>query len=529
MKKKIILIMLILLAVGIVAEKKPTLVIRSADRKIITEDKLEAYKVEITWDEYIIYADYLEFNKKTNIIRAEGRVTMASKNTVISGDKLKFNIKEKTGEIYETSGRLAPSLSYTTDKLHQVDNETLTFKKFMFTTCTQCNPRWKITCSKGKIKKEKYIEMKNVFFKVKNIPIFYFPYLRYPVNKNGRSTGFLFPKIGTSSLKGFFLLNAFYWSLSEHADVTFHFDYFSRAGMGVAEEFRYINRKMEGNLKFYFIDYKDSIVFKDGTCPIDKNIFFSRNPADYSLNIQHNQNIDFLNTKIIATVDKQSDDNFKRLFSNDFYTTQKRISRSSVSIQSTLSNLKLSARASQNNTYDTINDSSSTITYLPTLGLNLKNQTIWKLPLYFSLDASYSIIKRVGKSYEEEEEELLQNIQSKRLRIEPSIKMNLLNLRWLNAALTIQTTHNYYPQSLALQTQEEEEADDAEGDGTGSIGNEDEESEVLGEDEEEDEEPEIVDVPLHLHYQSAVLNVKGPVLGRLYMLKHSKIKHLIEP
>ncbi|MCP4154908.1 MAG: LPS-assembly protein LptD, partial [bacterium] len=44
-----------------------------------------------------------------------------------------------------------------------------------------------------------------------------------------------------------------------------------------------------------------------------------------------------------------------------------------------------------------------------------------------------------------------------------------------------------------------------------------------------DEEPEIVDVPLHLHYQSAVLNVKGPVLGRLYMLKHSKIKHLIEP
>jgi len=57
-----------------------------ADNQEITENKLIASgNVEIAWEDYRIYADYLEFNQETKDLLAKGRVTMASSATVITG------------------------------------------------------------------------------------------------------------------------------------------------------------------------------------------------------------------------------------------------------------------------------------------------------------------------------------------------------------------------------------------------------------------------------------------------------------
>ncbi len=252
MKQKIIILILIVLVTAPMFAKKSAPTIKADDQQI-TENKLIASgNVEIAWDGYRIYADYLEFDQETKIIMAKGRVTMASRETVLTGDKLSFNLKEKTGEMYDSYGQLPPTIRYHTQKIKQVNDDTLKFDKLDFTSCTQCKPRWKITCSKGKIKKEKYIAMSHVLFKIKNIPVLYLPYLRYPVNKNGRSTGLLFPKIGSNAMKGFFLSNSLYWAISENTDLTLNFDYFSKAGIGAGEEFRYLFNNTEGNVQFYF-------------------------------------------------------------------------------------------------------------------------------------------------------------------------------------------------------------------------------------------------------------------------------------
>ncbi|MCP5102671.1 MAG: LPS-assembly protein LptD, partial [bacterium] len=280
-QKTIILIALIFLAAGGTGwlnaqQTKTTEAKISADDQYMDENKLIASgNVEIAWEDYRIYADYLEFDQDTKEITAKGRVTMSSGETVISGDKLKFNLKERSGEMYDTYGQLLPSLRYSTDKLTQVDNETLTFDKFNFTSCSQCVPRWIITCSKGKIKKEKYIEMKNVLFKIKKIPLFYIPYLRYPIQKDGRATGFLIPKFGTSNTRGFFFLNSFFWAMSRNLDLTLSFDYYGKAGIGVAEELRYLTRNMDGSVKFYFFKYK-----KD-------NALNTESKSDYLLKMEH--------------------------------------------------------------------------------------------------------------------------------------------------------------------------------------------------------------------------------------------------
>jgi len=361
-----------------------------------------------------------------------------------------------------------------------------------FTTCTQCQPRWKITCTQGKIKKEKYIEMKNVVFKVKNIPFFYFPYLRYPLNQDGRATGILFPRFGTSSVRGFFLLNSFFWAIKPNVDLTIGVDYYGKAGIGLSEEFRYLFNSLEGEAKFYFFKNKASVILPTGTEPTQGK-FYSYSKSDYYIKMFHKQRINFLNTRITAVVDRQSDANFLRLFSNNFESIMNRISKTSLSINSSYRNIKFAASASQNDTYYTWQDESWSLRYLPTVSLNINQQKLWKIPGYFSLDTSYSSISRKGTSLEEDNGIFIDNIKSKRLSINPQYSLRLVNAPWMSSSIRLISKNSFYPTSLEPGTET------------------------------------IINKKLYLGYFSSYLDLKGPTFSKIYEFRNSKLKHLITP
>jgi lipopolysaccharide assembly outer membrane protein LptD (OstA) len=107
-----------------------------ADNQIIREDFLRAYgNVEIIWQDYIIYADVIEFNQKSRELFAEGRVTMSSTDSVLSGEKLKFNLKTHSGELLDTYGLITPFVRYETAKLTQVDFQSPGFL-FLLANCS---------------------------------------------------------------------------------------------------------------------------------------------------------------------------------------------------------------------------------------------------------------------------------------------------------------------------------------------------------------------------------------------------------
>ena len=450
-----------------------------ADKTEVDENILKAFgHVEIRWEEYRIFADYLEYNEKTKEVIAKGRVTMASKETSISGDKLRFNLKKMKGEMFDAYGLMPPSIKYNTKKLIQTDRDTLKFKKMAFTSCSQLVPRWKLICRKGKIKKEKYIDMKSVVLKIKNIPVFYFPYLRYPIK--GRSTGFLFPRFGHSSSKGYIVCNAFYWDIKPNLDLTLYLDRYSELGTGFAEEFRYLFDKMAGSFKYYRFQYNKNTDSRP------------ESGFDYYLKAKHIQSIKFLNTKFVVSIDKQSDPSFLRIFDNSFERILRANFKSSVYMTSNISNLNLSVRASKQETFYTFNNTSYKTEYFPSLTVNLNQQKIWKLPGYFTINTAFERVKRVGKSYEEQPV-YTSDISSQRIKIIPSYTLNLFKLPWLATTINLQSNQTIYAKSRDLGTKE------------------------------------IVDESLHLQYNTGSINIKGPGFYKIYDFSKTKIKHLIEP
>ena len=83
--------------------------------------------------------------------------------------------------------------------------------------------------------------MSNAQLKVKNVPVFYFPWIKFPVNDR-RSSGLLFPTVHNNSSNGFDYAQPIYWNLAANYDATITPRLIQERGLGVELELRHLSR-----------------------------------------------------------------------------------------------------------------------------------------------------------------------------------------------------------------------------------------------------------------------------------------------
>jgi LPS-assembly protein len=97
----------------------------------------------------------------------------------------------------------------------------------------------------------------NVTLRVKDIPVFYTPYIYFPIDER-RQTGFLAPSISTSSDTGFSLQTPFYINLAPNYDATLYPHYMTERGLLMEGEFRYLGKSSEGQFGAAWLDDKET-------------------------------------------------------------------------------------------------------------------------------------------------------------------------------------------------------------------------------------------------------------------------------
>jgi LPS-assembly protein len=465
-----------------------------ADNQIIRDDFLRASgNVEIIWQGYIIYADVVEFNQKTRELFAEGRVTMTSLDSVLSGEKMKFNLKTHTGELIDTYGLLSPFVRYQTDKLTQVDLQTLTFKRLDFSSCSQIVPRWGITGRMGKIKKEKYIEMRDVVFRIKSIPVFYLPYLRYPVKKDGRTTGFLIPAVGNSSLRGFFVQNSFFWDIRPNIDLTLNLDYYQDLGLGLSEELRYLFHHANGNIRFFTLFPGIGVKADPANLISAEDIQrLQRNGRNFVLDMSHQQEIPFLNSQLSIQSRLPGAPEVLRYLDTGFERFNLMNFSSALSWTSRFSIFSLSLAASRSQTYNINTGASEEDDRFPALSLTMQPSKLGPIPGRFSFYLSYDREVRNGE-VQAVQPNFVYGQPSQKIRMDPAYSVDLTNAPWLKSSLAVSASNSFYARSLDPQT------------------------------------GEIIDEPVALQYQTLQLNLKGPAFARRFSGPMRKFLHSIEP
>ncbi len=234
----------------------PGMVIRAYDLQhdVNTDLLVATGQVEMTWKDMVMTADRAEFHRATQILTASGNVSLTKAGETLQGDSLV--LEAETGRAEMENGRIMmvkDGIRASGNKLIRKGEERYILEDGSLTSCEAENPSWRFGTSELDVTVEEYATGKNVVFYVKDIPVFYFPYIIFPVMQERRS-GLLFPKFGSSSKRGVFVDIPFYWAISPSQEATINLDAQTKRGVGLGLDYRYLrNRNSTGSLGGYII------------------------------------------------------------------------------------------------------------------------------------------------------------------------------------------------------------------------------------------------------------------------------------
>jgi LPS-assembly protein len=196
-------------------------------------------KVVIQLSDRTIQADKVKVNNKTGNGTAIGNVIITqSDGTRLRGNKTLFNTNNEQGRMFEARGRLGKSFYLKGKDVTRYTETHYKVKKGRLTTCEGSLPDWLFEAeSMDIVVGDRALFTKGVF-KVRDIPILYFPAGYIPINQN-RKSGFLMPSFGNSDTDGTTFNNTYYWAINGHSDATFTLGYQSKRGFNPGIEYRY--------------------------------------------------------------------------------------------------------------------------------------------------------------------------------------------------------------------------------------------------------------------------------------------------
>lgn len=196
--------------------------------------------VEITQGATRLLADRVELNRDTGDAVAQGKVVFFDGQDRLVADRVDYNLKTGTGVVYNGSTFSPPYYHLFGERLDRVGEGVYNIHRGVFTTCEGDEPAWSFKIGSGVADLDDLVYGRDASFWVRDLPLIpWVPFFAAALRRE-RQSGFLFPEFGDSSTKGFFARVPYYWAINDSQDLTVGLDTFSRRGVGVDAEYRYL-------------------------------------------------------------------------------------------------------------------------------------------------------------------------------------------------------------------------------------------------------------------------------------------------
>ena len=371
--------------------------------------------VDIKYGDVTLQADNVDYWAEEQRVIAEGNVVFQQGDQKIVGTRMEINLADGTGKFWNAHGVAGNDLYFYGDVIVRESKDVYIIERGAFTSCAQPTPRWHFTAGKARIHRDRNVRLHNAFFKVKSIPVFYAPIIYYPINEDERSTGFLLPSIGNSSLKGFLINQSFFWAINRSMDATINLDWFSQAGLGTGTEYRYVfSERSWGNFLSYFINDKLS------------------EQREYSLNYSMNQELPG-GFRSNARVDFFSSFEFQQRYQENYNAATRRSKRATGNISNSWSQYSFHILFERNDT--SFSDSIQTRQILPTVTLKARPTAVLSTPLLFSFSTEASNFNRNNRGVE---------VEYQRFDLFPTISYPFKGWPFLTFRTSLSGRYTYY-------------------------------------------------------------------------------------
>ncbi len=398
-----------------------------------------AVEIELVSQGIRFSADVADYYDDQHRLVAVGNVVFVTQSSRISADRAEFDTKARTGTFFNAFGSASvsdkvdrsffggqePDAFFYGETIEKLGVDRYRIRKGGFTTCVQPTPRWEVTANTVTLVVDKRAILKNAVLKVKDVPLFYLPAMYFPINKEDRSTGFLMPVYGTSTIRGSSLSNAFFWAINRSQDLTLMHDWFTKTGQGYGGEYRYVaSAGSNGEFRMYRINER-AVTFQQSGQDITQ-------PARQSFEIRTNV-VQALpgGFRARGTVDYFSDVTVQQQYQLDLYNASLRTRNYQGNVSGSLGKgNSISATYGVNEIFYGDNDS-QTIGGRPRIQFNRALTKLGPLPLYFTANGEYANIVR----FDTADDVKINDQGLTRINVSPSLQFPLTKLAVLLGAV----------------------------------------------------------------------------------------------
>ncbi|MGK8174193.1 LPS assembly protein LptD [Aeromonas dhakensis] len=188
-------------------------------------------------------SDYAELDQKSRDVIAIGNIYYNDGQITVTSDKtLKSNLDTKNSELEEGKYQVHGSpVRGSADRVTMTNNnQNITLEEAQYTTCPPGQEVWTLKAGSIDIDQtEVFGEAWNASLWLYDYPVFYFPYINFPI-KDERKTGLLYPGYTQSSKNGMDITQPFYWNIAPNYDATITSRFMDRRGLMEQVQFRYM-------------------------------------------------------------------------------------------------------------------------------------------------------------------------------------------------------------------------------------------------------------------------------------------------
>lgn len=222
--------------------------------------------VDITRAGQQLSSERATYNRNSGDVTANGDVRLRDSQMIIDAEQAEWSLNKDEGRMLGAEYHIK-DMHARGNASHVLRKGTATtdLKNATYTTCADGDNAWLMDADNVHLNHETAVgEAENVVVRLGGVPVFYTPYINFPLNDE-RKSGFLIPSIGTSSETGFDLITPYYWNIAPNLDATLTPRYMSDRGLMLGGQFRYLYEWGEGEIEGNYLNSDDQK--KDGQDP----------------------------------------------------------------------------------------------------------------------------------------------------------------------------------------------------------------------------------------------------------------------
>jgi LPS-assembly protein len=330
--------------------------------------------VKIYYQDITVSCAEVLYNPETMDLLATGEVVVDQGPSRFTAEEASFNLRTKTGLFVNATGYLSPMYTFSGKTIEKLDETHYRLDRAVFTTCEvhDRHPPWSFHLRRALLEENGYGRFTSSAIMVQGVPIFYLPYLIWPI-KQDRTPGLLMPTFGYSDRLGTSVGLPIYIPFGRSWDTTVYLDYYSNGYYGIGDELRWAP-------------------FQDSHGQLDLYTVYDQEAGNWQWQVDgHHEQANVLGFRLQAQLEALSDNDFFQEFDRSFEANTRRDVYSYLFLTRSSGPYSLNLSADHRTAFFTSFD--TTLARLPEAELRVRSTRLAGSDVYWNLISSTTLFQ----------------------------------------------------------------------------------------------------------------------------------------